>query len=207
MDFIQFFKHIVITAFIFNILFYNSNDDDWNLVRNEENIKVYTRLTSKSDFKEVLLKTTLSTDHESLIQIIKDFDHYSDWIENCATARLVQENTDELFYYYFEMEATWPIDNRDMVLKTTLKTSDDNNLLTMNAVAVDGMVGEKEDIVRVEDMELIIKLKRIEGNRHELSYYASMDPAGRVPAWVVNLTIEDGPFNTVKNLKKKLQKN
>jgi len=176
----------------------------WNLLITDGDIKVYTRKTEASPFEEVLLKTKLETDFESVKKILKNCDAYTKWVHNCASSSLVKKENDDVFYYYYEMQAPWPVSNRDMVVKATFTEDETKNTLIMRAVGVKGLIEKKDGNVRVLNVELKLTFKKTDTNEIELLYYAKMDPAGSVPAWVVNMSIEKGPLNSVKNFEKLL---
>ena len=64
------------------------------------------------------------------------------------------------------------------------------------------VVDKKDSFVRIESLVGYWLFEKINEDEIKLTYETLADPAGNLPAWVVNLFIVDGPHNTLTNLHK-----
>ena len=42
--------------------------------------------------------------------------------------------------------------------------------------------------------------------RVKIEYFLKSDPAGSIPTWMVNLALDQGPIETIKNMQRELKK-
>ena len=54
--------------------------------------------------------------------------------------------------------------------------------------------------IRVVDFESTYTLIPHEDGSVDVTYYLRSDPAGAIPAWMINLAITKGPINTMKSM-------
>ena len=44
----------------------------------------------------------------------------------------------------------------------------------------------------------------VNGSDLKVSYFLNVDPGGSIPAWLVNLAVAEGPYESFRNLKRQL---
>ena len=97
---------------LFTLLF---SRDDWELRRNEDNIRVYSRRISVSAFKELQCKITVKATLGSIIKLLADDNNFPQWIYGCIKSSHIKNigNTQSWAYQLFDVP--WPFDDRDIV--------------------------------------------------------------------------------------------
>ena len=73
--------------------------------------------------------------------------------------------------------------------------------MTVRAVTTDHPVAKKEGVVRVPSSAVAWRVTPTSPTEIKIEYEATLDPGGSVPAWVTNLFITKGPYETFKKLK------
>lgn len=63
-----------------------------------------------------------------------------------------------------------------------------------------------KDIVRIKRLEAQWKFVPKPGGIVEINFTLLIDLGGDLPAWLVNLAVADGPFETVYNMRKEVMK-
>src|ERR1041384_4518882 len=101
---------ILLMIFIFLIV-----DSDWELKKRKDNIEVYTRRITSSDFKELRCRTVVKSSLSSIVKILTDIEYYTDWVYKCVIAIKVKQVQDTELYSYQLFDAPWPFEDRDVV--------------------------------------------------------------------------------------------
>ena len=186
-----------------NLFSYEKNhfiSSDWELKKEENNIKVYLR-KNESNNVEYLAETVINTNIDSILEIILDYDNSHKWMYKLEDSRIIEKKYDSLFYVYFTMEMGWPLKKRDLVSDVKIDKKDDFVSISLNSVPnyipVDG------NYIRIFDSKSVWNLSKIsdEETKVTLQSYAVIDG---LPSFVVELFIVDGPIFSLSNLKNKI---
>ena len=179
---------------------YKFSSSDWELKKEENNIKVYLRKNEINNV-EYLAKTIIKGNIDSILEIILDYDNSHLWMYKLEDSKIIEKNYDSLFYVYFTMEMGWPLKKRDLVSDVKIDKKDDFVSISLNSVPnyipVDG------NYIRIFDSKSIWNLSKIsdEETKVTLQSYAVIDG---LPSFVVELFIVDGPIFSLSNLKNKI---
>ena len=186
-----------------NLFSYEKNhfiSSDWELKKEENNIKVYLR-KNESNNVEYLAETVINTNIDSILDIILDYDNSHKWMYKLEDSRIIEKKYDSLFYVYFTMEMGWPLKKRDLVSDVKIDKKDGFVSISLNSVPnyipVDG------NYIRIFDSKSIWNLSKIsdEETKVTLQSYAVIDG---LPSFVVELFIVDGPIFSLSNLKNRI---
>jgi hypothetical protein len=175
---------------------------DWSLKRDEDGIKVYTASVAGSNVKAIKVECTTRGTPAQLAHILLDVATQKDWVYSTKSASVVKRISENELIYYTEKSMPWPITNRDAVMD--IKVHQEPALMTVNVASVNNAVPVKSDIVRVPSSTVSWKVTPLSSNTMKIEYEAQADPGGSVPAWVTNMFLSKGPFETFKKLKAKL---
>jgi len=183
-----------------SILAQDSNDG-WKLSKSKDGIKVYTRIPEGSKFKEYLAETTVQASPEQLVKVLKDVDHYTDWMAHIKSARLIKEDGKDEFYVYSEISVPWPFNNRDEVTKTVVSKDESSGTYNIFIVMIPDMLPENKGVVRMPEGKGKWVIEPVKDGMTQIVNQFIGDPGGSIPSWVVNMFIVDGPYKTLEGLK------
>ncbi|MBI9068088.1 MAG: START domain-containing protein [Salinivirgaceae bacterium] len=196
-------KHllIVVSIILCNQLF---SQTEWELKKDNKNIKIYTREINGSPFKEFKAQGLLNGSAEKVIQILKAPDSYINWMPDCANAYLISRNSENSHTHYIENKAPWPVSNRDMVLRSDyeklanqgyfIKISSQPNVASIN-----------KGIVRIEKLSGFWLIEPKDSNKVSITYQIHTDPNGEIPSSIMNAFIVESPFKTLIEIQKLLE--
>lgn len=172
----------------------------WVLKKNEDGIKVYTAHTPNSNIKSVKVECTLHTTIAKLATYLMNAKAHEQWVYGTKTSYTVKMLGEYEQLYYSEIDMPSPLKNRDVV--TRLKLSQPaSNILTVSAIAEDGHVAPRHELVRIPMSVVNWEVTATGNNELQVVYTAQADPGGAIPAWVVNLFCVKGPFETFSTLR------
>ncbi len=174
--------------------------EKWDLKKDSEGIKIYTRTVPNSPHKALRATFTMKGTLDILQGILLDISKQTDWVYSTKTSSLVKRIGEHDLVYYSEKSMPWPVTNRDAVVRITITRSDANTML-VNAISVAGVVPDKKGIVRVPFSKVNWEVKVVNANTLSVVYEALVDPGGSIPAWVVNMFSTKGPFETFKSIR------
>lgn len=178
---------------------------EWTLKKNEDGIKVYTRLPEGSSLDEVRATVRVKTTLSAFTALLKDVDGYKAWAYNCVESKVIKMVCDTAQCYYTQTDLPWPVSNRDLIFRSSLKQDSTTLVIKTNSVCVPDMLAENEGIVRIRGGRSAWTLTPVAGGYVDVDYFASIDPGGTIPAWLINSTIDTGPYNTLKNVRELLE--
>jgi hypothetical protein len=193
-----------ITYFAFSLLMLFSvgtafGQDDWELKSDKDGVKVYYKKTAT--VHEVKLVTSIQSSLSGIIQLFNEVDNYPRWGYKVTSSKLVKKVSDQEMYYHSKFDFPWPMDDRDVVMHTKLFQDSKTKAIYSTSVASPKTVGEEKGFVRITNSTT--KWTLIPGTNGwvYVEYYVSSSPGGNIPDWLVNMAIDVGPRETIKNMK------
>jgi START domain len=187
------------------LLIFVIDGDNWILKKNQENIMVYTRRITTSDYKELRCSTTVKSSLSAIVKLLGDADHYTDWVYKCVEAMIVKKPDETEVYSYQLFDAPWPLDDRDVVAHLKVRQDKNTKIVTILSNVVDSMVAEKRDVVRIKKFHSSYTLTPKGNGFVSIDYELGTEPGGSVPAWLANLVMVNGPFSTQQMMNALLQ--
>ncbi len=199
------FKYLV---FIFNIVSLNTflvaQDTNWVLVKNCNEIQVYTQKVPDLQVKKVKVETVVVATLAQLITIFKDAENHSNWVFLSESAKIVEETDDNNWKYYNYTDTPWPVSNRDYYTSVVLVQNEIDYSITITSVALPDYEPEIDGCVRISYIESVWVFNPIGNGSVHISFELEVDPGGNIPAWLINFAVSKGPHNTMIGLIKEL---
>ncbi|HJP64100.1 MAG TPA: START domain-containing protein [Mucilaginibacter sp.] len=180
--------------------------EKWQLVKDADGIKVYTRRQFSEKFKEVRAVFQARGTEDELIGILENIPHHKDWSYGTKRTFLITKKNQDTLIYYSEVSMPWPLSNRDLVIELSIKKDTVDNTLNIQAKSIPGILPPKPNLVRVPFSLAEWDVKVLPDKLLNIQYTLSADPGGALPAWLVNLAATVGPYNSFEKLKALLTK-
>lgn len=197
-------KHIVFTLlFIIHLSFssFNSPEGDWQLKKYENEVAVYVRDNETSVFKELKAVTYLNASLSSTIALLYDWDTYPQWVYKCGISRTLKIINETELIHYQTVLAPWPAENRDFIVNIKIEQDKTTKVVTIKSYALGQYIPPVPDHIRITKFNASWVLTPQKNGTLEIVYQLFVDPGGYVPAWIVNMAVVDGPFETLNNMK------
>jgi hypothetical protein len=193
-------------CFLLIIKLVGATQTTWQLSKNSNGIKVYTKNSETTGFKAIKVEGVFAGTWEKLVGLLMDINNQKQWVYSTKEAYIIRKISDREILYYTETAVPWPVENRDAVLQ--MKVYPDANKI-LNKVIITNMpnaIPVKKGIVRVPYFNAVWEVKPIEKQKLSITYYLEMNPGGNLPSWVVNLFTAKGPYETFSKLSELLKK-
>ncbi len=176
----------------------------WELAKDKNGIKVYTSKEGTSKFKSIKVEAVLTGTLENLHHILSDAATNKDWIYATKESYIIKKISSNEAISYTETMLPWPASNRDIPINIIINLDRNNNSMQVSAKGVPNAIPIKKGIVRIPYFNSSWNVKFDGKNKLHIKYFLEMDPGGLVPAWITNLFIAKGPYETFNNLSAKL---
>jgi START domain len=174
---------------------------EWRLKRHEDGIRVYTRNTDNSDFKSIKVECTVNARISALVAFLLDVSKQHDWVYNNKKSQLIRQVAPNELIFYSEVEVPWPCNNRDYVSHIVI-TQPAVNTVVVNANAEPDLVPRMSGKVRILISNAHWEITQIGPTEQSIVYTVNFDPAGSMPAWLVNMFVTKAPYETFQKLRK-----
>ena len=198
LTFIFFFS--LISSFVF------TQSNGWILKRNSDDIQVYYRESPDSKIYELRMDYYVETSLSGVVKLLDDVPNYKNWVYKLAETSMVERINQTDFYYYNRMDFPWPMSDRDLVGYSKLWQEPDTKIVRATVSSAHWKKKNLNDLVRVTTLEIQWNLYPQKNGRVKIEYFLKSDPAGSIPTWMVNMAIDQGPIETIKNMQRELKK-
>ena len=193
-----------IAIIVLLLTFRASAQENWNLVKEEAGIKVYTKTESGSKYKAFKAEMQVSCKIENIVEVLKNTNSINNWIVNCKGVKLLKtEDNDQ--YYYIETSLPLPFENRDMIYRFQYIEINSEQVKVI-VTGIPEYIQPKEGIVRMVKTNGYWLLTSIDTDKTALTYQMHVEPGGLIPAWLANPFIKNVPFSTFKELRNIVQR-
>ncbi|MDG3582713.1 START domain-containing protein [Galbibacter pacificus] len=182
-----------------------SHSQEWNLKRNTNNIKVYTRELDSTKFNEYKAVLIARTSIKKALETIVDADNLKKWNYKTPQSKLVKKISDSEFVFWMENDLPWPISNRDHVSSINVSQPEANTYKIVIKPADSNYVEKEKNIIRMDNFEGYWLIKEIGKDSVEITQQMYGDPKGTIPSWLVNSILVTFPYHSFENLKEILE--
>jgi len=201
----------VTSVFLLVIFFlsssFDSNDSSsWILQKNENGIKVYTRVTDGSDIKEVRVVNNVKSSLSGLVALLLDSKNYTNWIYACTESNPVKKVSETEMFNYQVTDFPWPVNDRDLVCNFKVSQDAVTKIVSFNKVGVTGYVPEKNSYVRIKNFQSNYRLTPLSTDSVQMELEMKVDPGGEIPTWLINSNIVMAPYKSTISMLNQIPK-
>lgn len=180
-----------------------SQENQWRFVKETSGVKVYYRSTANSNLNEVKIQTIFNSKLSTIVEALRDVNAYRDWVYKTDFSYTVNEFGKFEMEYYNKLNFPFPLDDRDVVIHSKISQDPQTKIVTSVSYAKLDIIPEKKNVIRIKDFHskwtFVAKKDMVFGE-----YIFKSNPGGNIPAWLINLSLDEGPIKTIQNLKQQL---
>lgn len=196
-------KLILLTFGLFAYVFTSQAQNDWVFKNEKEGVKVYYRKTS--DVYELKLVTSLKVPLTGLVLLLSEVDNYPKWGYKVSESRELKRVSDVETYYYSKLDFPWPLDDRDIIVRSTMEQDPLTRKVVATSIAQPDYLPGNKGVVRMRNARTTWTLIPGVGGWTYVEYHIYSDPGGSLPDWLVNMALDVGPRETIKSIRNFVQ--
>jgi hypothetical protein len=174
------------------------------LRKDKDSIKVYTCDNDNSRFKTIRASVTMNATLAQVASVIMDVEKYDAWQFNTIHSKMLTKASNDDVTFYSEVDAPWPIANRDLIIRIQLQQDRQSKVITLNCNSLPTYLPEKKQLVRVPFSKALWTLTPLSASRVKIDYSIEINPGGAVPPWMVNMVCAQAPYESFRNFKDRL---
>lgn len=181
----------------------NDKAFDWQPAGDENGVVVYTAKVPGSNFPAFKAVTIMHAEIQDILVTLADHAAYPQWYHRCSEAQMIEPYVNGQAVVRIRVKTPFPLADRDTVNQVTVRFQDGNAHIILTSVPE--RVPLVKGLVRMTKASGSWALEAIdEGTRVTHIYHA--DPETRVPGWMMNRYVVDGPIKTLANLRRRVEK-
>ncbi len=197
---------IKLTFFLLFLSFIKSySQDDCALRKDNKNIKVYLCESEFSPFKTIKVYFETEGTLEAYASGVINIANYKKWQSNIIQIDILKKISEREYIYYSEVDAPWPITNRDLIFHVKLSQNLATKVLTVTLEQLPDYIPKNEGIIRIPSANSVLTVTPLNNHRLAVSYILQVDPGGDIPALLANIFAANTPWNTFNNFKNMLE--
>jgi ribosomal protein L25 (general stress protein Ctc) len=172
----------------------------WERVFEAENLLVDRREYPGSELQEIRGVTRLQASLNAVMALLKDAAFNEHWVYRSGGARILKENGYAQAYVYGVVDAPWPIQDRDTVVRFAYRQDPDTRVITITISNFPDFLPVQEQFVRVPDFGGYWQLAPQADGWLEVTYQVHGNPGGWIPVWLANYAAVASVTRTLQNM-------
>ena len=201
----QFFKYLLLFTIILTCGISSHAQENWELKKNKNGIKVYTNEIEGSDFKTFRAEVQLDASIHAFVALLLDVDDLPEWAYSVKYAKILERSGDTVQIYYSEASVPFPFRDRDGIYLNRFRWIADSNRLFVEIELLHNYLEVKDKLVRVNGKGFW-SVQVIEDNKLNVTFQMQVDPGGNIPTWLVNIFVDDTPYNSMVKMREFIKK-
>jgi hypothetical protein len=177
---------------------------EWNLRKDKIGIQVYSREVEGLAYREFKGIVEIESTLAATLALLDDTEACVDWLYRCESARILQRSGIRQRHVYQVSDLPFPAATRDAIIKVELLDYKTGSIRVALQSAPDFI--EATSLVRIRDSYGTYLLQQLDDHRLKLTWTQYIDPAGSLPAFMVNALLTDVPFKSLKNFREVVKK-
>lgn len=178
-----------------------TDSDDWEFVWEREEVKVYRKeVGDRTAFRGIGI---IEGTPEKLVGIIHNPKRWKFWIDDLDEGKLLEKKSDFHFVFLQEIDAMWPVKNREIVFESIVSRVGPSQIL-LEMKSVNHPKAPANSNVRAKVSFTRYKIDPLEGNRMQVTFENLSDPGGRIPNFMVDWASKSFPVSIIEGLRKEM---
>ena len=136
-----------------------------------------------------------------------DVSSYPQWVADCREAQKFSCSDLYTCKLYFVLAMPWPVRDRDIVLQSSTDIMlPQGKIVGLVYALPDDLVPAQKNRIRIKSMYGKWIFERISADKTMATFITWADPAGLIPAFIINIASVDIPYRTLKGLQLMVRK-
>ena len=177
----------------------------WELRKKSGGIEIYTRSVEGSSFDEFKGVTVLSdVTLNEVLNVVLDVENYDHLFPDCINPKILKKEGKSYDIHYIQTKGPLMVKDRDSVFEQRTEIDQNGKHARITLKPLPDYIAEKENMVRVRNGAGFWDLKEDDHKNVTVTYQFHGEPGGDIPSWLANSFVVSHPFETLKNLKSRL---
>ncbi len=180
------------------------DSSDWSLASNLRGIQVYVCNQAHRRLKafRAFMRMELA-DEYALVALANDYSRLPRWVHLIQHVEELERRGPLQRWLRFITHLPWPLHDREVVLRLDVEQLRDehDDVVRARFCNVDECQARDSPYLTVPELHGVSGFRRLPGDEIELFYELTLDPGGKIPAWLANKVLREAPFFTLERLR------
>jgi hypothetical protein len=179
----------------------------WKRIAHEKGISVYVRELAGRAVPRFKAEMTVDIEPLQLLAVLADVGRACEWNAACVHSNVIERRSDFDVTFHNRLSATWPVSDRDAVLRTSarIRKGGDEIFASFKAIA-NASPKPADGVVRFPMLVGRYVISRKTGGATRVVYTIDTDPGGWVPTWFIRYAVKNVPLATLDGLRRQAGK-
>lgn len=180
----------------------------WQLIKEDKprNIQVYSKREDNARVRSMKAEAELPATVSDMVKLLMDFDSYPQWFWRLKEIRLLKQVSPQEAFVYIVFSPPMGFPDRDVVLHFKSEFVRNGQRAMVQASSVADYMPEQPGRVRMPFARMDSWIAAVDDERIYFKGEVVMDPGGNLPIWASNFVQRQGPYITMINLLKRLDR-
>lgn len=193
---------VIVLSLLFGLS--STQAQSWKVAKEKNGVKIETRFIEGWSIKQYRATVYIKTTLEKAVEAYRDpVQRKAFMARSIEVSNLKEVSKNEIITYNLG-NAPWPVADRDNITHSTFTKT--GNKVKISMVSIPDFIPQKSGIVRVPRSEGYWLFEDQGNGVIKVVQQSVADLGGKVPDWLVNSTIVEGPYDVLLALKNMLQK-
>lgn len=178
---------------------------DWEFIDEEDGIRTWRKALGeqRAAFRgQTFIRSTID---EALAPIL-DWQHHTEWMYGVTESTKLAQLSPIRVLVYIRVKGIWPVWDRDAISESELEWAPDHKHLAIYGHSVPSTLRKVPSrVVRMPLLKGTMKMWQVEPRRVKVLYDIEADLGGRIPAWIAKIATKQIPYQTLLNLRKRVE--
>jgi hypothetical protein len=199
-------NHIFFLFFLFSYaLPKESFSQQWKLVKEKDGITVYTSLEENSSLKAFKGIADLNTTVDKVFALVGNVRSTDRWDKSIKELKVISSEPNKSFSYYLIYSVPWPLHDRDLCVEAKISRDTVTGTVIISAESRPQLVPEGYELVRIRNYWQKWIIQPLNKNHIRLTLECFADPAGNIPAWLINMVFTETPIHMIQDIRKRVE--
>lgn len=180
----------------------SAHEDGWTVIGRENDVVISRRATSGRALPSFRGKGPVRGKFEDVLRLVRDVRSINQWAYGVSRAQLIRRVSEDVDLIYLFSHTPWPMRDRDMVVRRTIEEIQSGQEYSISLRCERGVRPVLERVVRVDECESELRLRRLDDHTTEIDYWASLDP-GKLPNWTSSWLARTVPTRTLAAIQRR----
>jgi hypothetical protein len=180
-----------------------ADSDGWELRRESDGVRVFTRDSSIPGLKTVRAETVVPVDDPYVIlALLADLEAAVELMDTVSFVEELECAEAGSNCVHMVLDMPWPVQDRDVAAVATMLHDEKNRRFILVLTGRPGLIPVDGRYLRVPSFDSTYTLSYGAGAGVHVIFESTVDPGGSIPAWVMNYGITRMPVNTLTNMRR-----
>lgn len=179
----------------------------WTKFAHDDGVTVYIQEDPHRELPRFKGVATIQAEPLLILAVLADVGRSCEWNAACVHSTVIETRSEFEVVFHNRLRATWPVSDRDAVLRTGARIHDRGARVeaTFDAIAWPA-IRPANGVVRFPVLHGRYDIRRIAPGRSHLEYIIDANPGGMIPSWFVRYGVKNVPTSTIAGLRRQIVK-